>query len=114
MLQGGVLSYDGSGRVRNTPTAPATAYVSGIPIKVVAGVKLLLTASAAMASMQGGTPYDSSGNVAFEAAAPAKWVNGIPLTTANRVSVVVNGAVNHYKAGLPFDVSGSLALATAE
>lgn len=115
MLNSGVLSFDGTGRIRNRNAAAPTNFNGGTPIVVVAGVNLLCGNSAAPAVYLGGLPYLADGETTSTSiGAVAGYSGGIPLTANGEIAVDSAAAITFYNNGLPMCANQKLAIAVPE
>jgi hypothetical protein len=115
VLNAGVLSKDGTGRIRHSNTNP-TDFNGGTPIVVVGGANLLASFNNAPEVYVQGAPYTASGALCGTTfgAVVSYTQGGLPLTLSNEVAVDVAEAISFYNAGLPYTATGKLAIALPE
>jgi hypothetical protein len=112
MLNAGVLLFNGTGRIRNTTSAPTDGN-GGTPT-----IQGLLAAApiVAVENFHDGTGFVADGRISIDSsgAIVAYSQGGLPMTVEGRIAVDTVQAITHYNAGLPFTVLGRLVLAAAE
>lgn len=116
MINSGVLSFDGTGRIRTRNGSPPNAFNGGTPIIVIAvSVNLLAGNNVAPDAYLGGLPYFRDGQLCITAiGSVVSYVAGIPISTTGEVAGDTASAITFYNNGLPMCANQKLAIAVPE